>query len=135
MQIEWEGKFYDYDAERDLTVSRLRHIKSWYPEMGGYLRFVSACAYGEPDAYACLLWILRKTAGESTQEPMQMDFSVLAFRNALDAAAEVEAKRLGVAAEVDPTVGPTGPSPDQTTPEQESSEPTPTSSEGNTSDS
>ncbi len=126
MRIEFEGKSYDYEPTRDLGVGEMRTIKGWYPEIGRYTPFLAACSEGDPDALACLLWLLRSKAGEHPREPQRgLSFNVGELWNAYVAGAI--AAREGDDDE-DPTAG-------DDTPEQTSdSTPTPTSSEPSTSD-
>ena len=77
-KVEIDGKQYVFDPGADLTVGGLRHFKSWYgEELGRYQRFLRAFAEGDPDAMACVVWVLKRKAGESTPEPQNMpDFGV-----------------------------------------------------------
>lgn len=69
------GREYEFWPEKDLTVSRLRLIESWFPELDGYLTFIEAAAMGDPDALASVIWIARNKAGDTgVPEPRRERF-------------------------------------------------------------
>ena len=131
MRIHWQDRDYEFDPPKDLTLSRLRLIKSWFPGIGTYLRFVTSYGDGDPDALACVMWLIKTKAGESCPEPVSMtDFAAGDFWIAIGAAlAETVAAAAKEAsgAGMDPTEGPSGPSSSETR-EQDGSTPTSTSS-------
>lgn len=106
MLIHWEDKTYDFNAERDLDVSMLRHIKRWYPELNGITRLMGDYQMGGPDGLACLLWVLKKLNGEPCAEPHALNFNASEFYKALDDAWAIEVAEKAQAlldAEPDPT--------------------------------
>jgi hypothetical protein len=77
--VNYGGKTYEFNAHKDLTVGNLRHIKQWYgPELGRWSPFILALGQGDPDAWACAIWIVRRKAGETNvPEPNMMpDFAI-----------------------------------------------------------
>lgn len=84
----------------DITVGRLRQIKAWFPELGAYIRLVTAIQVLDPDAALCAVWIARKAAGEANPpDPNQMDdFPLNVFLETVPLPEEDEEE-----AEADPT--------------------------------
>jgi hypothetical protein len=81
-QVKYDGRDYAFVPKQDLTLVRLRQMKQWFGvELGRWAPFMNAFAQGDPDAIACVIWIVRNKAGETgVPEPrMMMDFSVGAF--------------------------------------------------------
>jgi hypothetical protein len=115
-----DEKDYVFVPKTDVTVSALRQIKAWFPDIGRYIQFYSAFLEGDPDAALCALWIARKKAGETeVPEPNKLgDFAIGGFYEAIGDEDEDE--------ESDPTSGAATPTPSSTR--------TPTSSESATSD-
>lgn len=74
----FNGEEYDFSPETDIGISELRHIKSWYSDLGDYQAFTTGIMLGDPDAVACLIWIAQRKAGEKrVREPLNFpDFSV-----------------------------------------------------------
>lgn len=77
-EFTYNDKHYVLDVGRDLTMSRLLHIKQWYPNLGTMNRMVVGLIEGDPEAWACAIWAARKSAGETeVTEPKRMrDFSI-----------------------------------------------------------
>lgn len=84
--FEHNGNHYTFDGNHDLTLSSLRKIKEWYPELGSYLRFLNGLGEGDPNAFACMIWIGRRKAGEANApEPQGMeDFALGEFYDSLE---------------------------------------------------
>jgi hypothetical protein len=78
-----DGESYSFNDDEDLTVSALRHIKAWYPALGTYATFRVGYLQGDPDALACVRWIVLRRAGKANvPEPRQMpDFALGEFMN------------------------------------------------------
>ena len=74
----YNGEEYSFSPERDIGISELRHIKSWFSDLGDYQAFVTAASLGDPDALACLIWIAQRKAGvKKVREPISFpDFSI-----------------------------------------------------------
>ena len=71
-RITYSGKEYEFNPQ-SLTVSQLRKIKQWFPELGTWSRFFGAFVSGDPEAFLCSVWVCRRNAGEANaQEPNQM---------------------------------------------------------------
>lgn len=81
--MEIDGEQYEFNDDRDLTLSALRHIKQWYPELGTYNSFRLAYLNGDPDALACVRWIVLRGAGKpNVPEPKASgNFSLGDFMN------------------------------------------------------
>jgi hypothetical protein len=90
INITWRGREYTYDPPNDLTVGTLRQIKSWYPELGTYYGFDIAWRRGDPDAIACVMWVLQRKSGENAVEPRRLtdDFGIGEFMNSMVSAAK-----------------------------------------------
>lgn len=72
-----EGVEYELDLEKVLTCKVLRQIKRWYPEIGNFVRFSVAIFQGDPEAMACIAWILWTNAGmENVPLPQNIDFAI-----------------------------------------------------------
>lgn len=74
----YESNDYVIDVGRDLTFSRMRHIKQWFPQLGSINQVVIGLVNGDPEAWACAIWAARKAAGETdVPEPHRMkDFPI-----------------------------------------------------------
>lgn len=122
-KLQFDGKEYEFNAHRDLTIVRLRQMKAWFGlELGRWSPFILALGQGDPDAVACVVWIVRTKAGEkNVPEPrLMMDFPVGTFMKELETEQDEEE---------DPTSQVDGVRDEQTT----DSTLTPTSSEPDTS--
>jgi hypothetical protein len=76
-EFEYNGKTYLFNPRKDLTYSALSHIKAWYGELGRYLNLLQGWIYGDPDAVACVVWIVLRRENENPPEPNRFeDFSV-----------------------------------------------------------
>ena len=80
-QVTVDGVDSIYDPWVDLTLGRMRQIKQWYPDIGTVRAFNTAFLNGDPDAMACVLWIIALKAVRPGQpnppDPRQMaDFQV-----------------------------------------------------------
>jgi hypothetical protein len=73
--LKFKDREYRFDPQQQLTMGRLRQIKSWYGvELGRYLSFLQAFSQLDPDAVACAIWVCRKAEGESNvPEPTRME--------------------------------------------------------------
>ncbi len=72
-KITYGGKEYEFNPHA-LTLSQLRHVKAWYPDLGTWTRFFAGFVSGDPDAFACAVWVCRKNEGEqNVPEPNRMD--------------------------------------------------------------
>ena len=67
--LEIEGMPYEFDDDRDLTLSAMRHIKKWFPELGDFTSFRLGYLRGDPDALACVRWIVLGKAGVQPNPP------------------------------------------------------------------
>ncbi|GAC1530894.1 MAG: hypothetical protein NVS3B1_23570 [Marmoricola sp.] len=78
--IIWSAKFKGTSYEvttRDLTVTRLRQLKSWFgADYGAYLPLIMLLKQGDIDALTAVLWIAQGKAGEKVTEPRSMDFNL-----------------------------------------------------------
>jgi hypothetical protein len=80
--MEIDGVRYDFNDDTDLTLSVLRKIGSWFPLLRTYSDFRLAYLRGDPDALACVRWIVLKRENKPVQEPQQMaDFPLGEFMN------------------------------------------------------
>lgn len=78
--LKYRDHEYSFDPNRDLTLRNLRAIKGWYgSELGSFTAFNAALGAGDPDALACVIWIVRTKAGEqNVREPQRMeDFAIV----------------------------------------------------------
>ena len=76
-RLTLDGEEYTFDFEKFLTCKTLRKIKGWYPEIGNLVRFTVAVFAGDPEAMACIAWILWTEAGkEDVPDPHFIDFAV-----------------------------------------------------------
>lgn len=83
-EIDWDGKHYTFDADKDLTVSRLRQIKSWFPDLCNLMQVVLQFRLQDADAAMCVLWVMKAKAGEMGLDARRMeDFAVGEFHNAI----------------------------------------------------
>jgi hypothetical protein len=80
--MEIDGQRYDFNDDVDLTLSVLRKVGTWFPQLRTYNDFRLAYLQGHPDALACVRWIVLKREGKPVQEPQQMaDFPLGEFMN------------------------------------------------------
>lgn len=81
--MEIDGEKFSFNDDEDLTLTALRQVKSWYPDLGSYTAFRLAYLRGDPDALACVRWmVLRKAGKTSAPEPRAMgDFPLGEFMN------------------------------------------------------
>lgn len=78
--IQIDGEAHTWCDSTDLTMSALRHVKEWFPNLGTYRAFQAAYMAGDPDALACIRWIVLNKAGKNPPEPRRMtDFSLGEF--------------------------------------------------------
>jgi hypothetical protein len=71
------GDAYTLDFNKSLTCKTMRKIKGWFPEIGNLVRFTVAVFAGDPDAMACVAWILWTEEGkEDVPDPHFIDFAV-----------------------------------------------------------
>ena len=100
MRIDWEGKTYDLDPMRDLTVSRLRVLKAAFgADYGKAVTVVKLMQDGDADAIVSVMWVMKQRAGESCDPRNLPDFAPLEFMTAFQTAEDAEAPEPGV----DPT--------------------------------
>jgi hypothetical protein len=77
--LPYKGEQYEFDADRDLTVRNLSFIKKLYgPDIGRYQLFILALGQGDPDAWACAMYLALKNANYKPlpKTPEFVDFSV-----------------------------------------------------------
>lgn len=80
--MEIDGEQYEFNDDTDLTLSVLRHIKNWFPQLGTYSDFRLAYLRGDPDALCCVRWIVLRRAGKNPVEPNRSaDFALGEFMN------------------------------------------------------
>ena len=68
----------NFDPSSQLTVSVLRHIKGWYPDLARALTLIQRVSLGDPRAARCAIWIVRRAEGTpGLVEPSRLpDFPV-----------------------------------------------------------
>ena len=77
IRLDIDGKPYVLDLDEQLTCYKLIQIKGWYPELGSITHLLMAIFRGDPDAMACVAWLVKEAAGElDVLEPPYQDFSV-----------------------------------------------------------
>ena len=77
MRLTLDGIEYTFEIDKELTRDTLLQIKRWYKELGSLVEFTMAFLRGDPDAMACVAWIVRNAAGEdNVPVPNEMDFAI-----------------------------------------------------------
>lgn len=72
-KIQYGDREYEFNPHA-LKLSQLRQVKQWYPDLGTWTRFFAGFVSGDPDAFACAVWIVRRNAGEqNVAEPNRME--------------------------------------------------------------
>jgi hypothetical protein len=72
-----DGAEYTLDFQKDLTCKTLRQIKRWYPALGTLVSFTMSVFQGDPDAMACVAWIVWGGPNDkSVATPQTIDFAV-----------------------------------------------------------
>ena len=80
-----DGKEYSFDIESQLTYKVLKQIKRWYPELGSLVRFTVGVVRGNPDALACLVWIVwGGPTDKSISTPNQIDLAAGGLLDSFD---------------------------------------------------
>ena len=81
--LEIDGVQYEFNNDADITLSALRQIKAWFPNLGTYSAFRNGYLLGDPDALACIRWIIRRRENvKPNPEPTNPeDFSLGDFMN------------------------------------------------------
>lgn len=87
--VKYEGKEYNFDLE-DITVQQARTIKSSCNLT--LLGLETGLEQGDPDALRAVFWLMLAQNGE-VEEIDRVDFKIVKFARAIDAAAIEEAKR------------------------------------------
>lgn len=64
-RMELDDKVYEIDPDKDVTISDLEKMQSWYgDEFGRFYAFTNAASTGDPRGIRCLIWIAKRKAGE-----------------------------------------------------------------------
>jgi hypothetical protein len=85
LHINWEGVDYVYDPTR-LSVLDAKKIKQYAGLT--YAGLTKAWAEGDPEALQCVLWFIKKEAGEQVGDISKLNFSVGDFYQAISDAVE-----------------------------------------------
>lgn len=90
MIVDWDGKKYEFDLAAGITVKEAVPVKL---HTGlGVKSFWRAVSELEPEACQGLLWILKRRNGEVC-DMASLDFDIVAFVNAFNAAGADEAAK------------------------------------------
>ena len=81
--LEIDGKQFTFNDDKDITLANLRQIKAWFPDLGSYGAFRVAYLQGDPDALACIRWVVRgRNKITPNPEPLNPDdFALGDFMN------------------------------------------------------
>jgi hypothetical protein len=96
LQIQFEGKTYDFDPETDIKLAQLDVLEKTIGV--GFVDIVRGAEKGIASGLRGFVWCMRVHAGEAPGDPRKLDFDVAALYEALAEAIKAESD-----AKADPT--------------------------------
>jgi hypothetical protein len=80
-----DGEEHVFDIEKQLTYKTLKQIKRWYPPLGSLVKFTVGLFRGDPDALACVAWIIWGGPNDkSVLTPNQIDLAAGGLLDSFD---------------------------------------------------